>query len=48
MRGKLKALLPVAKDLISMSCPRYFRSEIEEYEHMDEYEESEDNEHMRW
>ncbi len=48
MHGKLRSLLPVSMNLISMSCPRYFRSEIEDYELVEEYDSDlEENEYLR-
>ena len=47
MKGKLQTLLPVSKNLIAMSCPRYFRSEIEEYVLEEAYDDSEESEILR-
>ncbi len=48
MSGKLRHLLPVALNLISMSCPRYFRSEIEEYEVAKAYDEDSEDSETVW
>jgi hypothetical protein len=48
MSGKFQTLLPVSKNLITMSCPRYFRSEIEEYVPEVVDDDSEESELLRW